>query len=55
VTLILAGANASMHLLAQRLSYWSLHRPVLNKTGITGNYSIRIEFAAAMRVVMAAS
>jgi uncharacterized protein (TIGR03435 family) len=46
VTLILAGENATMELLAQRLSYWTLHRPVLDKTSIKGNYSVRIEYAA---------
>ena len=46
VTLILAGENATMEVLAQRLSYWTLHRPVVDRTGIAGNYSIRIEYAA---------
>ncbi len=46
VTLILAGEKASMDLLAERVSYWVLHRPVLNKTGIAGNFGVRIEFAA---------
>jgi uncharacterized protein (TIGR03435 family) len=36
VTLILAGDKASMAILAERLSYWVLHRPVLDKTGSPG-------------------
>jgi hypothetical protein len=32
-------------ILAERLSYWILRRPVLDKTGIQGNFSVKIEIA----------
>jgi len=45
MTIAFASENATMALLAERLSYWTLHRPVLDKTGLSGNYSVKLEFA----------
>jgi uncharacterized protein (TIGR03435 family) len=41
----LAGINISMPLLATRLS-WYLRRPVLDRTGLTGSYDFKFEYAS---------
>jgi uncharacterized protein (TIGR03435 family) len=42
----LDGAGISMAALAGYLSYWLVHRPIINKTGLDGTFDIHMEWTA---------